>query len=286
MFNDSNLKPMLLKEIDKPFNDNNYLYEIKFDGIRAIIHVSKNSIKIISRNGKDMTKLYPELKNIKTIVGNNRVIFDGEIIALDKGKPSFQKLQMRSRLKNINDQIIEEIPVYFICFDILYENKSLINLPLIKRKDVLNKYIDTDIFIKTKSYYKGIELFKKIKKLNLEGIVVKEKNSIYIPNKRVDNWLKIKNIKDNEFIIHGYIFKKEKYTLYLGEYKDNNLYYVGSLSVTPNKPIMAKVLKAKRVNNQFVNFKDEGIYIKPTIEVTVTYLERTKDNKLRHPALK
>ena len=286
MFNNLNLKPMLLKEIDTPFTDPKYLYEIKFDGIRALIHVSNKSIKVISRNNVDMTKIYPELKSIQNIVGNKKVIFDGEIIALDNAKPSFQKLQMRSRLKNITNKIIEDIPVYFICFDILYENKSLIDIPLIKRKDILNKYHDTDIFIKTKYYQDGKTLFKKIKKLNLEGIVAKEKDSLYIPSKRVDNWLKIKNIKDSEFIIHGYLFKKEKYTLYLGEYKNNNLYYVGSVSITSKNPLMTKVLKTKKVSNQFINFNDEGTFIKPTIEVTVTYLERTKDNKLRHPALK
>ena len=286
MFNDINLKPMLLKEIDKPFNDNKYLYEIKFDGIRAIIHVSNNSLKIISRNGKNMTKLYPELEKIKSIVGNNKVIFDGEIIALDKAKPSFQKLQMRSRLKTINKDIIEEIPIYFICFDILYENKSLIDLPLIKRKKILNKYSDNDIFIKTNTYQDGIKLFKSIKKLNLEGIVAKEKNSLYIPNKRVDTWLKIKNIKDDDFYIHGYIFNKEKYTLFLGEFKNDNLYYVGSVSISSNNPLMNKILKTKKVNNKFINFKDNGTFINPINKVTVTYLERTKNNKLRHPTLK
>ncbi len=286
MFNNKDIRPMLLKEIDKPFNDNKYLYEIKFDGIRALIHVSNKSIKIISRNGKDMSKMYPELSALKKIAHHKEIIFDGEIIALDKGKPSFQKLQKRSRLKNIDDQILEEIPVYFICFDILYENKELINLPLIKRKDILNKYPDTMYFIKTKYYLNGIKLFNKIKKLNLEGIVAKEKDSIYIPNKRVDTWIKIKNIKDKEFVIHGYTFKKEKYSLFLGEYKDNQLYYVGSISISANNPLMLKILKAKKVKNKFLNFHEDGVFITPNIIVTVTYLERTKDGKLRHPSLK
>ncbi len=286
MFNNLKIGPMLLKEVDKVFDDKNYIYEVKFDGIRALIHVSKNSFKIVSRGGKDITENYPELKEIQKVVGNKKVIFDGEIIALDKGKPSFQLLQSRSHLKNISLEIQNKIPVYYMVFDIIYENKELIDLSLQERKKYLDKYPDTDIFIKTKSYDEGKKLFKRVKELNLEGIVAKEKNSLYIPNKRVDTWIKIKNIKDAEFYIHGYVFNKEKYSLLLGEYRGNELYYVGKVSVMPDKDIIKIVKKQKKVKNKFKNYEESGIFIEPKIQVTITFLEKTKEGKLRHPALK
>ncbi len=286
MFNDFNLRPMLLVEKSKVVNDKNFIYEVKFDGYRAFIYVSKNYFKIISRNGKDITNLYPELEKIKEIVGNNKIIFDGEIIALDKGKPNFQLLQTRSHLKILTKEIQEKIPIYFMVFDIIYENKDITNLKLIERKKILNKYPDRDIFIKTIMYDDGKKLFRAIKKLNLEGIVAKEKSSLYIPNKRVDSWIKIKNIKDGEFYIHGYIFKKEKYSLLLGEKRKNGLYYVGKVSVGAKTDIMKKIKKFKQGKNCFENFKEEAIYIEPKMKVTVAFLEKTKDGKLRHPIIK
>ncbi len=287
MFNNNKIGPMLLKEIPKVIKSSKYIYEVKFDGIRALIHVSKESFKIISRNGKDITNFYPELKEIqKLIKKNEKVIFDGEIIALKEGKPSFQLLQKRNHLKNITEDLENQIPVYFIAFDIIYQNKSLINLELLKRKEILNKYQDTNIFIKTKMYNDGAKLFQRIKKLNLEGIVAKEKDSLYIPNKRVDTWLKIKNIKDGEFYIHGFIFNKEKYSLFLGEKRKDGLYYVGKVSVGENNDIIKKLKALKKVKGQFINFREEGVFVEPKIQVTVTYLEKTKDGKLRHAILK
>ena len=155
MFEDKNLKPMLLKEVSKPFNDSKYIYELKFDGIRAIIYASKDEFVIKSRNGVDITQSYPELKSIQKIVRKKEVIFDGEIVILENKKPSFKKLQERSNLKN-KDKIKDvalEMPVIFVAFDILFENKELINLPLDKRLKYLSKYEDTNYFIKSKNLF-------------------------------------------------------------------------------------------------------------------------------------
>ena len=159
---------MLLKEEEKVVQDKEFLYEIKFDGIRALIYVSKNSFKILSRKGNDLTNKYPELKKKKKIVGDHQVIFDGEIIATNNGLPSFSLLQQRNRIKKVIDEIIEEIPVTFIAFDILYDNKNLMSESLLNRKKILEKYNDTNYFIKSKVYDNGINLFKMIKKVGLE----------------------------------------------------------------------------------------------------------------------
>ena len=286
MFNNHTLKPMLLKEISKPFTDSNYLYEIKYDGYRVFVYANKNKVTILSRNGKDLTNTYPELQSIKKIVKDKSVIFDGELIAVQNGLPNFHNLEVRSKLKNITENTIYEIPIYFICFDIIYENKDLTKLPLIKRKEILNTYPDTSEFIKSEYYSDGLKLFQKIQKLGLEGIVAKEKESLYYPGKRVDSWLKIKNIKDGEYYICGYIFNKEKYSLLLGEYHNKDLYYVGKVSLTSSNPLINQVLKSSKTSNKFLNFKEEATFIPPKIKVVVNYLEKTKDGKLRHASLK
>ena len=143
--------PMLLGEVEEPFNSNDYIYELKFDGIRAIIFANPKELKVISRNSHDITNLYPELQNIKKLVKKN-TIFDGEIVVMNNGVPSFSKLQERSHLKKAEKikQQVESNPVIFVCFDLLYENNNLINLPLLERKKKLDKFIDSDYFIKTK----------------------------------------------------------------------------------------------------------------------------------------
>ncbi len=279
MFPNFDLKPMLLKEKSKIFQDKDFIYEIKFDGIRAFIYASKNIFKIVSRNGIDLTDNYPELKEIQRKVLNSKVIFDGEIIALDeKGFPSFSLLQKRMRSK----KNIEEIPVFFVAFDLVYENRDLTKLPLVKRKNILRKYKDTKYFIKSKVYDDGISLFQKVKKIGLEGVVCKRLTSKYCFNERSDDWIKVKNIKVDNFIVHGFLEKTNTYSLFLGEYKDKKLNYVGKVSVNKKHEIMGVLKKMKRSYNQFVNCLEEAIYVEPIHYIRVRFLEKTKLGRLRH----
>lgn len=286
IWNERFWKPMLLKELPKPFNHPKYIYEIKFDGIRAIIFASPKEFYIMSRNNKDLTNMYPELKSIQSLV-TKKVIFDGEIIATEDGMPSFSKLQTRNHLKSqdkINEQAKKE-PVNFIAFDILYENKNLTDLPLLKRKEILNNYKDTDVFIKTKYIQnEGTKLFKSVKNVGLEGIVAKNIDSKYHINSRTNDFIKIKNIQRDEFIIGGYIEKKNNVvSLLLGEYKKNKLVYVGKVTMGKKHELYQKLQKAKKVSSKFSNCEEEGIFVKPIYKCYVKYLERTKDNHLRHP---
>ena len=285
MFHNYKLRPMLLKEEEKVVQDKEFLYEIKFDGIRALIYVSKNSFKILSRKGNDLTNKYPELKEIQKIVGDHQVIFDGEIIATNNGLPSFSLLQQRNRIKKVIDEIIEEIPVTFIAFDILYDNKNLMSESLLNRKKILEKYNDTNYFIKSKVYDNGINLFKMIKKVGLEGIVEKKKNGLYFEGERTFDWIKVKNIKVDNFLVHGYLEKTNTYSLLLGEYKRESLKYVGKVSINKKHEIMNTLKKMKKTNNQFVNFDEKATYIIPIKKVRIHYLERTNSGMLRHAVL-
>lgn len=275
---------MLLAEIPFCF-ESKYLYEIKFDGIRALVYVSKKEISIRTRNNVDVTHLFPELDGIKNIVGRDFCIFDGEIVLFDKGKPSFSSLQKRLRIKS-TERIKEaslDNPVQFVVFDIIYQNKDLTNKTLVERKKILDKYKDTDYFVKSKVYSNGKELFAFVKKMGLEGIVAKEKTSNYYVNKRSNVWIKLKNYQIDEFYIGGYVKNSTSYSLLLGEKKNNKLYYVGKIKVSNNKDITKEVLAKEKRSNPFCNYKDDGIFIEPNIKITINYLEKTKSNMLRHP---
>ena len=285
MFHNYKLKPMLLEEGDKPFNSKDYLYEIKFDGIRALIYVGKSSFKIISRNGNDLTSKYPELKDMQKIVGNHEVIFDGEIIATFHGLPSFSLLQKRNRIKKISDKLVEEIPVCFVAFDILYDQHDLTSFSLTKRKDILKQYKENEHFIVSKVYKEGMQLFKMVKKVGLEGIVAKKKSSKYYPGERTWDWVKVKNVHVDNYVVHAYLEKTNTYSLFLGDDKTKDLKFVGKFSINKRHPLIMELKKLKKVDNQFVNLEEDAIYIEPIKKVRVKYLERLKSGMLRHATI-
>lgn len=287
LWKNRNFKPMLLKELDEPFDSNDYIFELKYDGIRALCFVNSKEIFFISRNNIDLTSKFPELMSIKEKINNN-VIFDGEIVSFEKNVPSFSKVVERVRLKN-NDKILflsKNNPVVFVVFDILYENNNLINLNLIERKKILNKYKDTNNFVKSFFIEKnGIKLFNEIKKKNLEGIVAKNKNSTYHINKRTDDFIKIKNIKRDEFYIFGYKIKDKNISLILGEYKNSKMVFNGKCSLSKNSKAGKKILKMSKSEEKKLDIKEDFINIKP-IKCYVEYAEKTKNNNLRHPVFK
>lgn len=286
-------QPMLLEEVEEPFNSSSFLFELKFDGIRAVMHVGPKTFKIFSRNGSELTILHPELKNIQKDFKQN-VIFDGEIVLFYKGKPNFSKLQERMHTKDKKriEYLSKELPVCFIAFDCLYENgKTLINKTLVERKKVLEKYQDTDYFMKV-SYIEnsGKKLFQNVKKMDFEGIVAKRKDSPYEINTRTENWLKIKNLKKEIFYIGGFIEKKENavVSLLLGEYKNKKLHFVGKVTMGKKQPMYQKLKKEpiKKVS-PFCDYENkECFYIKPHLQCEIWYLERMKENRLRQPVFK
>lgn len=281
------IKPMLLGEVREVFDSKEYLYEVKYDGIRVLVFVSKDKVVIRSRYGIDITGLFPEMMVLCKMVKGN-VIFDGEIIMLDNNKVSFSKLQKRIHLKNKKtiEFLSKTNPVIFICFDVIYEGKDLINLSLLERKDVLSNYKDNDVFIKsTYVIGDGIKLFEAIKRLEMEGIVAKKINSKYLVNERSDNWLKIKNYKSGDFIILGYINKEESHviSLVLGEHLNKKIVYVGKVILGKKRNLADKILKMKK-SKAVVKIKDKDvIYIKPEIKCLIKYLERTENGLLRQP---
>ena len=281
------VRPMLLGEVEEVFDSKDYLYEVKYDGIRVLVFVSKDKIVIKSRYGIDITGLFPEMSVLCKMVKCN-VIFDGEVIMLQNNKVSFSKLQKRIHLKNKKtiEFLSKTNPVVFMCFDVIYEDRDLTNLSLLERKKILSKYEDNDVFIKsTYVIGDGIKLFEAIKMLEMEGIVAKKIDSKYFVNERCDNWLKIKNYKSGYFYIIGYINKENSHviSLVLGEYLNKRLVSVGKVVLGKKRWLANKIMSEKKIK-AYIDLKDRDvIYIKPEIKCLVKYLERTDNGLLRQP---
>jgi len=280
--------PMLLVSQNNAFSSKDYLFEIKFDGMRAFIYVSKDEFYIFNRHKKDITYLFPELKSIQKCI-SVPTILDGEIVSFLNGVPSFRELQKRTHLKNKIkiDAMANLNAVMFVSFDILYYGKDLTYMPLLKRKKILDSISFPEEYIKSMYILEnGISFFKKIKSLGLEGMVAKKIDSSYLINTRSDDWIKIKNLKEDVFFIGGFIDKctSNVFSLLLGEYKNNEFRYVGKVSVSKKNSLYESLLNERKLKKSpFYEEHMEAIFVKPKYRCVVRYLEKTEDGLLRQP---
>ena len=284
------IKPMLAKETAEPFDDEEWLFEIKWDGYRAIAEKKNNRILLYSRNGLNFQPTYPvvvnQLKNIKA-----DAVLDGEIVVLgEDGKPDFQFLQHYSENQNR--------PIQYCVFDLLELNgKDTTSLPLIDRKELLKQIIPPDDpVIKYSDHIieNGKSFLQVSKERDLEGIMAKKIDSKYYPGKRTTDWLKIKNHKTTEVIIAGYTEPagSRKYfgSLILAVKEGNKFIYMGNAGTGFNGQSLKELfdLFQPLVQKKFPfqeKIKDNSkiTWIKPELVCEVKYSEITADGKLRHP---
>lgn len=232
------IHPMLATLVDEPFDNDDWLFEIKWDGYRAVGFIEGDSLRLVSRNQNDLTKAYPELREIPQHIRARTAILDGEIVALDEdGRPSFSLMQQRTgvgeggrRIRRTRD----DIPVVYYVFDLLYlDGYNLMRVDLEKRKDLLASILASSDALRFSDHYvgRGIDLFNAAADRGLEGIVAKQRRSCYVP-KRSQEWLKIKITRRQECVIGGYTDprgSRENFgSLVLGLYDDKDrLIHVG-----------------------------------------------------------
>ena len=199
-------KPMLAKVAPEPFSGKDWVFEVKWDGFRAIAYVN-GQLSIKSRNQKELLQNFPELSELKRLCSN--VVLDGEIIVMRQGKPDFQALLERgqavSRLE-IQRQT-ERVSATYIVFDILEKDgQSLVDLPLIERKKVLKNSLREGVNVLLSDFIeeKGEAYYKLAIDKGLEGLIAKRKDSLYEEGRRSGSWLKIKKLKSCDCVIFGY----------------------------------------------------------------------------------
>lgn len=299
------IKPMLAHPFEKAFDSKDWVFEVKWDGVRAILYKNHNNISIQSRNGNDITRLYPEIVNAvkMSLRGNESTVLDGEIVVLnEKGIPDFHTHQHRMHIQNHHEIMSLSIknPSTYYVFDILYdEGKNLESLGYLERRQILNSVLKTNDTIRISEYIdeKGTQILASSKELNLEGIVAKHKRSVYIEGIRSRDWLKIKNTKTQDCVIIGYTRGLGSRVSHFGSLmlavysaKERKLKFAGHAGTGFNDQTLSEMyskLKQLETNDRPVDkipyLNRETKWLKPVLVAEVKFDEWTRDGILRAP---
>ena len=289
-------KPMLAKIAITPFSSKDWIFEVKWDGIRAISYIN-DELSIRSRNQKELKTVFPELQELKQLASN--VVLDGEIIVMTAGKVDFQTVLKRIQANSSRE--IENLqlkhPALYILFDILEKDgKSLTNEPLIKRKQILKDTVKegNNVIVSVFVENKGEDYYEATLEKGLEGVMAKKKDSVYVQGARSNNWLKLKKIKECDCVIFGYTQGKGNRrntfgALILGLYDLNNPVFVGKVGTGFNQKSLESLtnklrkLTVSKKTLEIANFLDTINWVEPILVCKVRYQTVTLDGKLRMP---
>jgi bifunctional non-homologous end joining protein LigD len=299
------IHPMLAISVAKAFDNPDWLFEIKWDGYRAVAFINDDGVRLVSRSQNNLTAQFPELGTLPQFVKAERAILDGEIVALDeKGRPSFSLMQQRTGFQPGKRRLQGRlgVPVIYYAFDLLYlDGLDLRRVALEQRKQLLQERIEVGGVIQFSDHYaeKGLDLFEAAKQRGLEGIVAKKRTSVY-QEKRTNDWLKIKITQRQECVIGGYTDpegSREYFgALVLGLYdRQGRLIHVGQVGTGFDhktlKEIFTRLQPLKTKQNPF--FGEIGglrkvQFVRPELVAEIKYAEWTHETaeggvKLRAP---
>lgn len=296
------MKPRLVEEVPSL---GDWMYELKFDGIRAIAIKKGEDVKLISRNEKELKGRFPEIADACANVDAEECVIDGEVVALDEqGRSSFQLLQ-RAELD------AKQAPLAFYVFDLLQLNgRDTMSLPLFRRKELLARLIpSSDTFIRFSGELSGDpkNLLPEIRRHGLEGLIGKQRDSFYEPGKRSGNWIKIKCVNQQEFVVGGFTppggSRKHFGALLVGYYEKQRLLFAGKVGTGFDSKLLASLHKKLRQEQRdkcpFADLPSkqggqwvQGItpaemrkctWVNPKFVCQIKFAEWTRDLKLRQP---
>lgn len=295
------VSPMLATLVDKPVDEEGWLYEVKWDGYRTLALCNKSEVSLKSRNNKPFDeKFYPVFEAVRN--WNIFAVVDGEIAVLnDQGLSNFGALQ------NWRSEADGEL-IYYV-FDLLWlDGKDLTKLPLIKRKEILQSLVPVGGIIRLSENFDATatEFFSLAAQMGLEGIIAKKADSVYLPGARSSGWLKIKTGKRQEVVIGGFTnnenSSKPFSSLLVGVYEKDALVYTGKIGTGFTQKLQQELLeKFKPLQIKTCPFRNEpdinkpsrfrpnppkavATWLKPELVCEVSFAEMTSDGVMRHPS--
>lgn len=287
------VRPMLAKKTSKAFDDPDWVFELKWDGYRAIASNLEGRVQLYSRNGLSFNeKFRPVTQALKQI--SEKVILDGEVVALDNnGRPKFQLLQ--------NYQADPQGELRYYVFDLLHLNgHDITELPLTERKSLIPELIEGVPHLWYCDHIEGMgtAFFNKAAAAGMEGIIAKKADSTYTTGARTDKWLKIKTLERQETIICGFTegkgSRKHFGSLILGIYSEGQLKYAGNCGGGFDEALLKEVyeqmkplITKKSPFDKKINLKGrQPTWLKPELICEVSFSEWTKEGHMRHPIFK
>jgi bifunctional non-homologous end joining protein LigD len=283
-----NVQPMLATPADDPFDHPDWVFEVKWDGYRAVAEVSREKVRLYSRNKRPFEERFAPVAESLRHLGFDAVI-DGELMVLDQlSKPKFQLIQ---------DYPKSGGSLVYMVFDLLYlDGHNLEKLPLVRRKEILGQLVAglPGVSVSEHIPEHGLAVFKAVQEQGLEGIVAKEAASRYRQGVRGKSWLKIKTHQRQEAVIGGFTEPKGSRvgfgSLLLGVYDNGDLIYMGHVGTGFNEKTLAEVrVKLDRLIQETSPFKDRPKpnapvhWVQPRLVAEVSFSHWTNDNIIRHP---
>lgn len=283
---------MLIAENREPFDSPDYIYELKLDGERCIAYLDDTGTELRNKRNVKMLPKVPELSRIHTCV-NKRCILDGELFVMKNGKPDFFEIQRRSLMSNSFKIALasSKYPASYNAFDILYiEGQTVTDRPLTERKQLLTEIVckeDARFSVSRTIENSGIAFYELAKERQLEGIVAKRKDSRYYFDKRTKDWIKIKYLQDDDFVVCGYILKESSASLVLGKYREGRLIHKGHVTLGVSQNDIAFLSQIKTGGPLFDTRANENtVWLNPVVVCTVQYMMKTASGSLRQPVFK
>lgn len=277
------IKPMLAFS-SEPFDSQDYIFEDKYDGTRALLFVNRGA-RFQNRRVLDITHRYPELAGVAGAVRASEAVIDGEIVVFSGGRPDPSALQKREFAQDPEiEALSKKMPATFVAFDLLsVEGKNIMSSPLTFRRELLGKMIKENkkIFHLPFVAGEGLKHFQSAVEKGLEGIMAKQKGSRYLPGERSRSWLKVKSVETVDCTICGRIPGN---VFLLGACLDGKLTYVGRLQMGE-----AELKGFEFPESGICPFKDKPLineevaWLEPRLVCEVGYKDTTLDHKLRSP---
>jgi bifunctional non-homologous end joining protein LigD len=291
------LEPMLATLTDKPFSGRNWLFEIKWDGVRALAWIKDGNLALRSRNAIDITARYPELASLPQSLSAHQAILDGEIVALDpRGHSDFELLQQRMHVRAPTANLLASVPAVYYLFDLLYcDGYDLREVPLLERKQLLQRLLHANERLRYSDHQleQGQELFELAKQQGLEGIVAKRIDSRYV-SERSTSWAKLKVTQTLDAVVCGWTAPRTTGipfgSLLLGLYKGKMLHFIGhagsGFDARTHKQIAVQLKELDASKSPFERApetNEKAFWVSPTLVARVKFSGWTQEHYLRHP---
>jgi bifunctional non-homologous end joining protein LigD len=294
---------MLARTGPLPEEDGSWAYEIKWDGVRAIAYVQGGRLRLQARSGRDVTQRYPELRPLAEALAGREVILDGEVVAFDGARPSFQKLQSRMHLASDHAirRLAREDPVHYIAFDLLYlDGRSLLDLRYDERRERLAELELHGPTWQAPAHHvgDGAALLELTRAQDLEGVIAKRLDCPYTPGRRTSGWVKVKNIASTDVVIGGWLPGEGGRSGRLGALvvgipdDDGVLRYAGRVGTGFTQAELMRLggllEPLGRDDTPFTGTQPPKLtrFVEPRLVARVDFTERTRTGTLRQPSYK